>query len=111
MKKYTMMFVLASMTAGLTVNATEAKKTQAAPVVAVEETKISSDEVSFSSKLNDQNRKAFSENLSTEQKNAVMVAGKNGANPDEAVQRMIASKDLKDAPVISSAETEAPAAH
>ena len=114
------MLALVAMTAGLAVNAEEAQKAPVAaaqPAVAAQKapeataTKLSADEVSFAAKLNDQNRKAFSEKLSADQRKAVMVAGKNGANSDEAVQRMVAAKDMKDAPVVSSAEKAAPAAH
>ena len=123
MKRNTMMMLaLVGMTTGLTVNADEvqttsapAAKAQVAPAAtaqkAPEATKLSAEEVSFAAKLNDQNRKAFSEKLSADQRKAVMVAGKNGANADEAVQRMVAAKDMKDAPAVSNAEKAAPAAH
>ena len=105
MKKNTMMmFALVAMTAGLTVNADEVQ-TISAPVAATqkasEETvKLSAEEISFSAKLNDQNRKAFCENFSVEQRKGAMVAAKNGANTDEAVQKMVALQEMKDAPAV-----------
>jgi hypothetical protein len=98
-----MMLALVAMTTGLTVNADEVQTTSA-PVVEAAATKLSAEEISFAAKLNDQNRKAFSEKLSADQRRAVMVAGKNGANPDEAVQRMVASKEMKDSSVVVNEE-------
>jgi hypothetical protein len=108
-----MMLALVAMTAGVAVNAetTNAAATTAAPAAAAvaqkapeaAATKLSADEQAFVAKLNDQNRKAFSEKLSADQKKSVMVAVKNGANADEAVQKMTA------APAVAHAE-KAPAA-
>lgn len=128
MKKTSMMMLaLAAMTAGVAVNAENTNaaatpaatapkaQTQAATPVAAQKapeaaaTKVSADEQAFVAKLNDQNRKAFNEKLSAEQKKSVMVAVKNGANADEAVQKMVAAKDVKEAPSIANAE-KAPAA-
>jgi hypothetical protein len=125
-RKTMMMLALVGMTAGVAVNAeTNAAATPAAtapkaqtqvasPAVAqkapeVVATKSSADEQAFVAKLNDQNRKAFNEKLSVEQRKSVMVAVKNGANADEAVQKMVAAKDVKDAPSVANAE-KAPAA-
>ena len=33
-----------------------------------------------------------------------MIAVKNGANADEAVQKMLAARDMKDAPAVANAE-------
>ena len=116
-----MMLALVAMTTGVAVNAetTNAAATPAAPAAATTAvaqkapeaaaTKLSADEQAFVAKLNDQNRKAFSEKLSAEQKKSVMVAVKNGANADEAVQKMVAVRDVKDAPAVAHAE-KAPAA-
>jgi hypothetical protein len=126
-RKTMMMLALAGLTAGAAVNAenTTAAATPAAtapkaqtqaatPAVAQKApeataTKVSADEQAFVAKLNDQSRKAFNEKLSAEQKKSVMVAVKNGANADEAVQKMVAAKDVKDAPSVANAE-KAPAA-
>lgn len=107
------MLAIAAMTAGVAVNA-ENTTTAAASATAPKATeavapKASADEQAFVAKLNDQNRKAFNEKLSAEQKKSVMVAVKNGANADEAVQKMVAAKDVKDAPSVANAE-KAPAA-
>lgn len=114
MKKSTMMTLsLVAMTVGGAVNAENTNNTAAAAskaqtqVVAQkapEAAKLSADEQAFVAKLNDQNRKAFTERLSAEQKKSVMVAVKNGANADEAVQKMLAAKDLKEAPSVANAE-------
>ena len=117
------MLALATMTAGVAVNAENTNAAQAAPKAqaqtaapavaqkAPEATaaKLSADEQAFVAKLNDQSRKAFNEKLSVEQRKSVMVAVKNGANADEAVQKMVAAKDVKDAPAVANAE-KAPAA-
>ncbi len=131
MKRNTMMMLaLVGMTAGLTtVNAEEAQAQNAAAAPAQKAqvvttgtaqktaetaaTKLSVEEQAFVAKLTDQNRKAFSDKFSTEQRKAVMIAVKNGANADEAVQRMAAAKDLKDSPAVANAEkanTATPAA-
>lgn len=88
--------------------ATTAATAQKAPEAAA--LKLSADEQAFSAKLNDQNRKAFNDKLSAEQRKSVMVAVKNGANADEAVQRMVAAKEMKDAPSVANAEKANPAA-
>ncbi len=131
MKRNTMMMLaLVGMTAGLTaVNAEEAQaqSTTAAPaqkaqVVATSTaqkiaetaaTKLSVEEQAFVAKLSDQNRKAFSDKFSIEQRKAVMIAAKNGADADEAVQRMVVAKEMKDSPAVANAEkanTTTPAA-
>lgn len=106
-KKTMMMLALAAMTAGVTVNAEEAQ-IAAAPApgarAVAEAARFSSDEEAFMAKLSDQNRKSFSDKFSVEQRKAVMIAVKNGANADEAVQKMLAAKEMKDAPAIANAE-------
>jgi len=116
--KTMMMLTLVAMTAGLTVNAEEvqtqnssAVPAQKAQVVttstAQKETtamKLSVEEQAFVAKLNDQNRKTFSDKLSSDQRKSVMVAVKNGANADEAVQGMIAAKEIKEASAVVDAE-------
>lgn len=65
---------------------------------------LSADEQAFAAKLNDQNRKTFTGKLSVEQRKASMVAVKNGANADEAVQRMLSSREIKEGNVVASSE-------
>lgn len=102
MKKNTlMMLALAVMTAGVTLNAANATATAKEAV----QTKLSADEMSFVAKLNDQNRHSFNDKLSTEQRKAVMIAAKNGACPNDAVQKMVAATEIKEAAVIANAET------
>jgi hypothetical protein len=132
MKRNTMMMLaLVGMTAGLTtVNAEEEAQAQNAAAASAQKaqvvttgtaqkttetaaTKLSIEEQAFVAKLNDFNRKTFSDKLSAEQRKAIMIAVKNGANADEAVQRMVAAKDLKDSPAVANAEranTATPAA-
>jgi hypothetical protein len=101
--KSMMMLALAAMAAGTALNADEAKATaQKAQETAA--TKLSVEEQAFVAKLNDQNRKTFSDKMSAEQRKSVMVAVKNGANADEAVQKLLASKELKEAPAVVNAE-------
>ena len=114
MKKITMMLALVALTAGVSVSADEVQAA-ATEVVATScaseaaSCKLSADEQAFSAKLSDQNRKSFGEKLSAEQRKSVMVAVKNGAAADEAVQRMLAAKEMKEAPAVANAETAAPA--
>lgn len=131
MKRNTMMkLALVGMTAGLTtVNAEEAQAQSAAAApdqkaqvvtpgtaqktAELAATKLSVEEQAFVAKLADQNRKTFSDRFSAEQRKVVMIAVKNGADADEAVQRMVAAKDLKDSHAVANAEkanTAAPAA-
>ena len=64
---------------------------------------LSADEQAFAAKLNDHNRRTFTAKLSAEQRQATMVAVKNGANADEAVQRMLSSREIKEGKVVASA--------
>jgi len=73
-------------------------------------TKLSVEEQTFVAKLSDQNRKAFSDKFSADQRKAVMIAVKNGANADEAVQKMVAAKDLKESSAVVNAEKINPTA-
>lgn len=108
--KTMMMLALAAITAGAVVNAENtnaAPKAQtqvAAPAAQSAEVRLSADEQAFAAKLSDQNRKMFAEKLSVEQKRSVMVAVKNGANADEAVQKMIAAKEVKEASTVANVE-------
>jgi hypothetical protein len=112
MKKTMIIMALATLTAGATLNAqcsgSACSKNQAAAVAAptteAVATTLTADEMAFSAKLNDANRHTFSDKLSAEQRSAVMVAAKNGANEDEAVQRMLAAKEMKEAPSVANAE-------
>ena len=106
MKRNIMMLALASMTLGLAVNAEEAAKPQLAAVENAA-TKLSADEQAFAAKLTDQNRKSFSEKFSVDQRKAAMIAVKNGANADEAVQKMLAAKEMKEASAVANAEKAA----
>ena len=65
---------------------------------------LSADEQAFAAKLNDHNRKTFTGKLSAEQRQATMIAVKNGANADEAVQRMLSSREIKEARAVASAD-------
>jgi hypothetical protein len=133
MKKNTMMMLaLVGMTTGLTVNADEAQTqgaaapAQKAQVVATSNTtqavtgttqkaaeaaatKLSVEEQAFVAKLSDQNRRTFSDKFSADQRRSVMVAVKNGASADEAVTRLVAAKELKDAPAVANVEKASPA--
>lgn len=117
MKKNTTMMMLAivGLTALTTVNAEETQKTQVTTctsqaVVETAATKLSVDEQAFVAKLSDQNRKTFSDKFSADQRKAVMIAVKNGANADEAVQKMVAAKDLKESSAVVNAEKLNPSA-
>lgn len=102
-----MALALVAMTAGVAVNA---ENTQAAAVPAQKATEavaakqLSADEQAFAAKLNDLNRKTFNDKFSAEQRKSIMVAVKNGANADEAVQKMLAAKEMKDVPAVANAE-------
>lgn len=65
---------------------------------------LSTDEIAFIAKLEDKNRKVFADKLSQEQRMAVLVAFKNGANPDEAVHLMIAAQEVKERKSVAQAE-------
>ncbi|GEM_PF-2827186 len=65
---------------------------------------LSSDEQAFAAKLNDQNRKTFTSKLTVDQRKAAMVAVKNGANADEAVQRMLAAREIKEGNFVASSD-------
>ena len=65
---------------------------------------LSADEQAFAAKLNDHNRRTFISKLSAEQRQATMVAVKNGANADDAVHRMLSSREIKEGKVVASAE-------
>jgi hypothetical protein len=110
MKKNTMMMLaLVAMTAGVAVNAetpaaAAPAKAQVAAPAAADAAKLSTDEQAFAAKLNDQNRKSFSEKLSADQRKSAMTAVKNGANADEAVSKLVAAKEMKDTPAVANAE-------
>jgi hypothetical protein len=91
--------------AGVSINA-ENMQTTATEAAA---TTLSADEQAFAAKLNDQNRKFFNDKFSVEQRKGIMVAAKNGANPDDAVQKMLAAKEMKETSAVASAEKLAPA--
>lgn len=70
----------------------------------VVQTKLSADEQSFAAKLNDDNRHAFVDHLSAEQRKAVMVAFQNGANADEAVEGMSSANAIHGEVAVADAE-------
>ena len=105
--KSMMMLAVAALAAGTALNAEEAQKPQVVSTQKAQETaaaKLSVEEQAFVAKLSDQNRKVFSDKFNAEQRKSVMVAVKNGANADEAVQKLLASKELKEAPAVVNAE-------
>jgi hypothetical protein len=65
---------------------------------------LSADEQAFASKLSDQNRRSFCSKCSTEQRRAIMVAFNNGASADDAVSRMVAAIERKEASAVAVAE-------
>ncbi|MGC1878472.1 MAG: hypothetical protein WA347_06875 [Rhabdochlamydiaceae bacterium] len=115
MKKITMMmFTSLALAGGIAANAEEAQ-TESTPAqkagaviagASQAATKLSVEEQAFVAKLSDQNRKAFSDKLSADQRKSVIIAVKNGASADEAVQQMIAAKELNSAAVANSEETK-----
>jgi hypothetical protein len=76
----------------------QVETTQAADV------SLSADEQAFAAKLSDQNRKAFCSKCTPEQRKAVMVAFNNGAQADDAVSRMVAAIERKEASAVAVAE-------
>jgi hypothetical protein len=106
MNKTMMTLALVAMTTGVAVYAENTTAASTAPKAQTEAvaTKLSADEQAFVAKLNDQNRKSFNEKLSAEQRKAVMVAVKNGAGADDAVQKMVVAKELKEAAAVADAE-------
>ena len=65
---------------------------------------LDADEQAFVAELSDQNRRAFSERLNADQREAVLVAVDNGADPDEAVHRMVTSLEIKEKSLIVQAD-------
>ena len=99
MKNKVMLFVLATMACGASLQAETApvnavaKPQVVAPAVA-QATKLSAEEQAFAAKLSDQNRKAFADKLTAEQRKAAMAAAKvsTAANAaDEAVAKLAQS--------------------
>lgn len=62
--------------------------------VALECPELSTDQIAFIAKLNDENRGVFI-HLKNEQRESVMAAAKNGLSPDEAVQHMACSMHIE----------------
>lgn len=89
-----------AMTAGIAAHAEEMGTTAAS----IEQEALTADEQAFAAKLSDQNRKIFHSKLLSPHRKAVMVAVKNGANADLAVQNMLTAKEMKDANSIAVAE-------
>lgn len=67
---------------------------------------LNADEQAFVAQLNDQNRKIFSNRLDADQRNAVLVAVENGAEPNEAVHRMSMAMEIRANSMIVQAESE-----
>ncbi len=89
-----------AVTVGIAAHAEEIETTPAA----LQQEALTADEQAFAAKLSDQNRKIFHSKLLSPHRNAVMVAVKNGANADQAVQNMLTAKEMKDANSIAVAE-------
>lgn len=102
MKNFKIAFALAMLTAGVSLSANEvASAAQKPQVVEAAALKLSVEEQAFAAKLSDQNRKAFTEKLTADQRKAAMAAAKvstaaNAAN--DAVAACVAS-DKKDVAV------------
>ena len=88
----------------LTANVALVADTSAEAHIESKATQLSSDEQAFAAKLSDQNRKTFTGKLSAEQRKAAMVAVKNGANADDAVQRMLAATEIKEGNFVASSD-------
>jgi hypothetical protein len=101
MKKIVMMLGLVAAATG---SAVHAENTQVATEAVA--TQLSADEMAFAAKLDDKNRKAFGDKFSAEQRKAIMVAVKNGANADLAVQNMLAAQGMKETPAVAQAEQD-----
>lgn len=102
MKSKIMMLALVAMTTGVAIHAESAPCAATSTEAAA--TKLSADELAFAAKLSDQNRKTFAEKFIAEQRKAIQVAVKNGANPDEAVQKMFAAISVKEGAAVAQAE-------
>ena len=111
-----MMLAVAALAVGVSANAEQANAltasaqknqvvTTAQKALEATESKLSADEQAFSATLNDQNRKSFCDKLSAEQRQAVIVAVKNGANANEALQHMLTAKEMKTAEVVNAGKT------
>lgn len=92
-KNLMMLAAMAVLSIGATANedAATAKKTEAVAV-----SKLSVDESSFATKLNEKNRKMFSEKFNAQQRKAAMTASCSSScgsskalTPDEAVQKVM----------------------
>lgn len=72
-------------------------------------THLSADEQAFAAKLSDKNRGFFCDQLSAEQRSAVMTAVKQGAHADESVQLIAAAYEAQQA-AVAGAESSVEAA-
>ena len=107
-KNTTVMLCLVSLLAGGMVNGENTQKPQVVTLGANQTEKLNVDELSFVAKLNDQNRKAFTDRLTADQRKAVMVAVTNGTNADEAVQRMVEAREMREkASIVQAEKTDA----
>lgn len=86
----------------------EGQRPKVVTINAKESEKLSADEMAFVAKLTDQNRKSFVEKLSADQRKSVFTAVANGAQPDEAVQRMVEAKVIRERGMIVQAEPSDP---
>ena len=62
--------------------------------VVLESPELPTDQVAFTARLSDENRRVFIK-LKNEQREAVIVAAKNGLTPDEAVEHMVCSMKVE----------------
>lgn len=111
MKKTAMMLAVLAMSAVAVQAEQVAHKNQvvttSSKAIDAASVKLSSDEQAFSAKLNDQNRHDFCEKLSAEQRQAVMVAEKNGANANDAIAHLLTAQDLKAVVAADATEVDA----
>ncbi len=101
-----MIWAALAMTAGVAHAENVAQKNQVVTThakAAVEAVKLSADEQAFVAKLNDQHRSTFCEKFSAEQRQAAMVAEKNGAVANDAVAHLLAAQELKSNAAIADA--------
>ena len=96
MKKKAMMLAVLAMVAGSVQADQKNQVVTISPQAAdTAPAKLSADEMAFAAKLTDQYRTFFCDVLSAEQRQAVMVAEKHGASPNDAVAHMFTVQELK----------------
>lgn len=105
-KKSMMILALAALATTFSIHAENVQAMTGKATEAVA-SRLTADEQAFAAKLSDQNRKSFCEKLSAEQRKSAMIAVKNGAGADEAVQNLTALKEMKDSAALANAESAA----